>query len=62
MDLKTWCDDIAILIADALVDSGHIRKDDLSAVSDIVSEELFVRLLVNDYPPPKGDASQESEA
>jgi len=53
MDVKTWCDDIAILIADALVDSGHISKDDLSAVSNIVSEELFVRLVLNDYPPPQ---------
>jgi len=62
MDVKTWCDNIATLIADALVDSAHIRNGDLSAVSDIISEELFVRLLANDYPPPKDDASQESES
>ena len=62
MDIRTWSDDIAILIADALVDSGHISKENLSAVANIVSEELYVRLTVNDYPPPPNNASQEIEA
>ena len=59
--LQAWCDNIAVLSADALVDGGVIRKDDLERAAEIISEEIWVRLLVNDYPPGSGLSTASAE-
>jgi hypothetical protein len=59
MDIKSWSDDIANLAVDALVDGGLISQDDFERAVSIVSEEIHVRLILGDYPPPatKNDES-----
>ena len=47
-----WSGSIAELIVDALLDCELIEKEEFQKAVTVVSEELFVRLLVNDYPPP----------
>jgi hypothetical protein len=47
-----WSDSIAELIVDALLDCELIEKEEFQRSVANVSEELFVRLLVNDYQPP----------
>jgi hypothetical protein len=46
-----WCDAIARLGADALVDGGLVGKDAKDRARGIIEEELLVRLTVQDYPP-----------
>lgn len=50
-DAERWCEDIASLIADALMDGGLVDKDQFEKAQAIIAEELFVRLTVQDYPP-----------
>jgi hypothetical protein len=57
---ESWCDAIGHLVADALVDAGVIRIEDLESAKSVIAEELFARLSVEDYPPrldiqPKGE-------
>jgi len=52
-EVKTWCDRIAALAVDALVDGGLIKKEEFEEASAIVAEEILIRLLLNDYPPPQ---------
>ncbi|OOG38408.1 hypothetical protein B0E52_14280 [Rhodanobacter sp. C06] len=47
----TWSQDIAVLIADALVDAKVIDKPAMERAASIIAEEIFVRLTVGDYPP-----------
>ena len=51
-DKSKWCDGISEIIVDCLLDGGVVKKEDFKKAQEIVAEELFVRLLVNDYPPP----------
>ena len=51
-DKMEWGESIAAIIVDALVDSGTVKKADFKDAVEVVAEELFVRLLVGDYPPP----------
>ena len=46
-----WSKDIAILIADSLVDAGMISREQMPRATEIIAEELWTRLLVKDYPP-----------
>ena len=48
---KAWSDHVAGLVVDALIDGGLIGRDDFQRAVDIVSEEVFARLCVRDYPP-----------
>ncbi len=48
---RDWCNNFSELGADALVFAGLISKEDFERASAIISEELFARLCVNDYPP-----------
>jgi hypothetical protein len=47
-----WSESIAAIIVDALVDSGTVKIADFKDAVEVVAVELFVRLLVGDYPPP----------
>ena len=49
--LQMWCDNIAGLVADALVDGGMVQHSDFKQAAEIISEEIWIRLLTNDYPP-----------
>jgi hypothetical protein len=47
-----WAKSVAAIAVDALLDAGIIPKVQFDAACEIVAEELFCRLCVNDYPPP----------
>lgn len=47
MNIDSWSRQVAGLVVDARIDSGHISKDGFD------SEEILVRLWLNDYPPPQ---------
>jgi hypothetical protein len=49
--VSAWCDKVAALEVDALVDAELIPKGEFERASSIVAEELFVRLCLRDYPP-----------
>ena len=47
-----WSESISYILADALLDGEVIKNDDFEKAKEILAEELFFRLLVEDYPPP----------
>jgi hypothetical protein len=47
-----WCEIIGGILADALLDGEIVKNADFEKAKEILAEELFVRLLVEDYPPP----------
>jgi hypothetical protein len=49
--VRAWSDHVAALAVDALIDAGLIRRDDFEKAAATVSEEVFVRLCLLDYPP-----------
>jgi hypothetical protein len=51
METKKWCHRVAGLAADALVDAGVVARDSLEGAAEVVSEEIYARLSVRDYPP-----------
>lgn len=51
-EIKVWSNGIAELIVDAMLDSKLVRKEDFKKAVDVVAEEIFVRLIMGDYPPP----------
>jgi hypothetical protein len=55
--VKTWCDTVAALGVDVLVDHELVRKEDFERATEIVAEEILVRLSMGDYPPPSGGPS-----
>jgi hypothetical protein len=61
-DVKRWSDQVAGLAADALVDARIVGVEDFKRVVAIISEEVFVRLSLRDFPPvseaelPRADA------
>jgi len=50
MDPEQWSKEIAELVADALVDAKVIEREDFSKASEIVAEEIWVRLNMGDHP------------
>jgi hypothetical protein len=52
--LKAWSEGVAELAADALVDAGLLAQEDFARASAVVAEEIFVRLILGDWP--QGDA------
>jgi len=49
---KEWCDKVAILSADALVDAKLIKKEEVLLAAAVIAEELLVRLSLSDCPAP----------
>ena len=47
---QEWSQRIGILAADALLDAGLIQKADLKKAEVIISEEVLVRLTLQDRP------------
>jgi len=50
--VRSWCEKVAELGVDALVDAGLVAKGEFKNAAAVVAEELFVRLSLGDYPPP----------
>jgi hypothetical protein len=48
---EQWCESVAALAVDALLDAGLVRREEFEAAKAVVAEEIFVRLCCNDYPP-----------
>ena len=42
---------------DMLVDRGMLKRTDFRRASEIVAEEIWVRLTMRDYPPPEPPTS-----
>lgn len=49
---RSWCEKVAELAADALVDKNCITKPNFNASTAIIAEEIFVRLISGDYLSP----------
>jgi hypothetical protein len=49
--VRAWCDHVATLGVDALVDAGIVARADFERASSIVAGEAFARLCLHDYPP-----------
>ena len=62
MDVKSWSHAKAELAVDALVDAGLIRVEDFDRAVAVVAEEIFVRLILGDYPPPEESQSPNPAA
>jgi hypothetical protein len=50
-EVKEWCDIIAGLGIDALIDAGLVDKRDNENATAVLAEEIFARLCLHDYPP-----------
>ena len=57
-----WAKSVAAMAADALLDYKLVARDQFEAVRDVIAEEIYVRLCLNDYPPAvdhsNGDAAE----
>lgn len=62
MNDDTWSKEVAALVADSLVDGGVIDRAAVERAGEIIAEEIWVRLLVGDYPPGASDASKRPTA
>jgi hypothetical protein len=58
-DAKEWCDVVASLGIDILLDEGIVKPDDLDRAIAIVSEEIWTRLAMGDLPPPVDGVPQK---
>jgi hypothetical protein len=47
-----WCESVASLAVDVLINCNLVEKDKFDEAVEIVAEEVWIRLIVNDYPPP----------
>lgn len=55
-----WAKDVAALAVDALLDAGIVPKSQFDAACEVVAEEIYVRLCLNDYPPPVDHSNSDS--
>jgi hypothetical protein len=57
--VRAWCDRVAALGVNELVDAGIVARADFGRASGIVAGEVFARLCLHDDPPapePQGQA------
>jgi hypothetical protein len=52
MTTKEWSRSVAGLAVDSLIDHGLVKKEDFRRAAEIAAEEIWIRLLARDYPPP----------
>jgi hypothetical protein len=52
MTAKEWSRSVADLAVDSLIDHGLVKKEDFDRAAEIAAEEIWIRLLARDYPPP----------
>lgn len=51
-EFQKWSNDVAVLAADAVIDAKLINKEKFEDAVAVIGEEIFVRLIIGDYPPP----------
>ena len=51
-DIEIWCNRVAALGVDVLLDCKLIKEEDVKQAIDIVAEEILVRFSIGDCPPP----------
>lgn len=56
MNSKAWSDRVAGLVVDALLTAKILKKEDFEKAVEIASEEINVRLCLQDLPPPESDS------
>ena len=49
--IKAWADSLAGLGVDVLLDRGLIKSDGFEEAVAVVSEEIYIRLVMGDRPP-----------
>ena len=49
---QQWSNDVANLIADAMIDAKLISKEQFEESVSVIGQEIFVRLIMGDYPTP----------
>lgn len=52
LGIVQWARKIGDLSADALVDAGVVDRAGEELARDVIVEEVFVRLVMGDHPPP----------
>ena len=60
MDSETipeWCEAIASLCVDALLQAKIINPGQVSQAQEIINEEIFVRIVMGDLPPAADEGS-----
>jgi hypothetical protein len=57
---ESWCKMVAGLGVDTLIDYGLIRAEDFDQATAIVAEEILLRLVIGDYPPPINPPPKEN--
>jgi hypothetical protein len=55
--VKAWSDHVAALAVDGLREAALIDSHEFEKFVAIVSEELFIRLGLHDYPPAPPDVA-----
>jgi hypothetical protein len=50
--IKEWSDQVAAIVVDVLADHGIVKRADFEKATELVAEEIRIRLAINDYPPP----------
>ncbi len=51
-EISIWCNNVAALGIDVLLHCKIIKEEDAEKATEIVAEEILVRLTIGDYPPP----------
>lgn len=51
-EFQEGSNEVAELIADAMIDAKLISKEQFEDAVTVISEEIFVRLIIGDYPSP----------
>ncbi len=54
---QQWSEDVAGLAVDALLSAKIVEREQLDLAVEIVAEEIYVRLCLNDYPPNIAESS-----
>jgi hypothetical protein len=50
--LLTWCEKVASLGVDMLLENNLVKRDDFDLAVTLVAEEIRIRILIGDRPPP----------
>jgi hypothetical protein len=62
MSAKALSEKVASLAVDALVDHQLVKREDFELAKKVVSEEIHVRLCLNDYPAlPENTGNRKSK-
>lgn len=49
--VRAWCENVASLGADMLVEHGIIKRDAVEIATQIIAEEIRMRIVMGDKPP-----------